>query len=381
MDLAGKRVLLRAGFDVPIEHGSVTNTERIDALVPTMKAILDRGGALILLAHQGRPKGEGYEEEFSQKPLIPVLEERLGVPIQFGKADDLSSGQVLLLENLRFDAREKKNDVSFARELAALGDVYVNDAFPNCHRAHASMVVLPTLLPSCMGLALEQEVQHLSMVNDHPRRPLILIVSGAKMETKVPVIERFLTIGDAILTGGGIANTFLAAQGMDIGNSLYDKEYLETARALLTKSARGEGASIHLPVDAIVSESAEGTMTDISLQDHADAQAIFDIGPKTASQYAENIKGAGTVIWNGPLGMYERPECAEGSRAVAAALAQSDAYSVVGGGDTIDFHHRYGCPMDTYTFVSTGGGAMLEFLAGKPLPALEALQETVVQAE
>jgi phosphoglycerate kinase len=384
-DISGKRVLLRAGFDLPIEDGVVTDCSRVEALVPTMQYVLAHGASLILMAHQGRPKGKPVPE-FSQKPLIPVLEKLLGTTVHFadsctGEAtraltSSLKAGDVLLLENLRYDEREEKNDPDFAKELAELGDVYVNDAFTNCHRAHASMVGIPALIPSYMGLQLAEEVVHLSKVVDAPARPLVLIISGAKMETKVPVIEFFLSKGDDVLLGGAIANTFIAAEGHNVGASLFEAQFGESAREMLSRVG---GARIHVPTDAVVATEAsdQAESHTVSINDIPSDRAIYDVGEKTISSYVQAIDAASTIVWNGPLGVYEKSQFSNASKRVADALARATkrgAVTIIGGGDTIDLHTRYGLPIDAYTFVSTGGGAMLEFVSGRTLPALAALQ-------
>lgn len=388
VDLKGKRVLLRAGFDVPIEHGKVIDRSRIEAVLPTMKYILDHGASLIILAHQGRPKGE-VVPAMSQKPLVSVLKKLLDLPIEFAdscagsqtlkKARSLKSGQVLLLENVRFDPREKeKKDLSLAEEFAQMADIYVNDAFPNCHRNHTSMVETAKRLPAYMGLQLQQEVKHLSRVLDDPRRPMILIISGAKMETKIPIIEYFLDKGDEILLGGTIANTFIAARGFDVGQSKYETGFMEKAQELMLEGDKEEKADIHVPRDVkVASDPKEKTCLDLPLEDIEGDMAIFDIGKITVKRYIESITKAGMVIWNGPLGMYEEEKFSEGSKAIAKVIAKETKkrgmISIIGGGDTIDLHTRYGLSLDAYTFVSTGGGAMLEFVSGKSLPALEPL--------
>ena len=388
VDLTGKRVLLRAGFDVPMEHGKVIDRSRIEAIVSTMRYILNHGASLIILAHQGRPKGE-VVPAMSQKPLLPILKKLLDASVDFAdscsggetlkKARSLKPGQVLLLENVRFDPREKeKKDVSLAEEFAQMADIYVNDAFPNCHRSHVSMVETAKRLPSYMGLQLEQEVEHLSSVLDNPRRPMILIISGAKMETKIPIIEHFLDKGDEILLGGTIANTFIAARGFDIGQSKYETGFMEKARELMLEGDKEKKADIHVPRDAVVASDPQAkTCLDLPLEDIEGDMAIFDIGKITAKRYIESITKAGMVIWNGPLGMYEEKQFAEGSKAIAKAIAKETKkrgmISIIGGGDTIDVHTRYNLPLDAYTFASTGGGAMLEFVSGKSLPALEPL--------
>lgn len=382
-ELTGKRVLLRAGFDLPMEDGKIQDISRVEALVPTMRYVLDHDASLVIMAHQGRPKGKP-DPAFSQKPIVPVLEKLLGTTVHFASsctgpetqhlAASLAPGQVLLLENLRFDPREKENDEGFARELAGLGDVYVNDAFTNCHRAHASMVGVPAFLPHYMGLQLEQEVSHLSKVVEDPAHPLTLIVSGAKMETKVPVIAFFQTKGDDILLGGAIANTFVAAEGNDVGRSLFETEFAEQAKDMLAAT----GARIHVPLDAVVAaelkEDADWKRVNVS-EIPAD-MAIYDVGDATINDYISVIEKSKCIVWNGPIGVYEVEPFATASKRIAQAVAtatQNGAFTVIGGGDTIDLHTRYNLPLTAYSFVSTGGGAMLEFVSGQQLPALQAL--------
>jgi len=389
--LKGKKVLLRAGFDVPVKGGNVTDSSRIEAVLPTMKFILKQGAALILMAHQGRPKGERVPE-MSQKPLVPVLEKLLKVKIQFADscrgpevqkmAAGLKAGEVLLLENLRYEKAEnskepKERDV-FAKELAALAEVYVNDAFPNCHRDHASMTSVPKFLPSFMGLQLEQEVKNLSKVVEDPRRPLTLIVSGAKMETKVPVIEYFLNKGDDVLLGGCIANTFIAARGFEVGASKYEEEQVEKAQEIMLEAEKVDLADVHVPRDVVVATEAteKATKLDLPLENILGDMMILDVGKVTVERYKKIIEKSGTIIWNGPLGLYELNHFSHGTKRLAEAIREATAkgaISIIGGGDTIDFHTKYQYPMDGYTFVSTGGGAMLDFISGKELPALKAL--------
>lgn len=388
-NLDGKRVLLRAGFDVPLENGVVTDTTRIEAITETMKYILDKGGILILMAHQGRPKN-APDPAFSQEPLVPVLEKLLSATVHFAKdcigsvAEDVvrkaKPGDVVLLENLRFHPGEKKNDSSFAEALAKLGDVYVNDAFTNCHRDHASMVGVPKLLPSFMGFALEQEVKHLALLHD-PARPMTLIVAGSKMETKVPVIERFLKKGDNILVGGCIANTLIAARGFNVAASRYDEEGVELAQELMQESEKKDRASIVVPRDVVVaselSETAE--KLDLPVEDVEGDMAIYDIGKVTIQRYIDIIAASKTIVWNGPLGVYEYNRFSHSSKRIAEAVAEATkngATSIIGGGDTIDFHLKYKYPLDAYTFVSMGGGAMLEFVAGKQFTSLKLLRRT-----
>lgn len=382
LDFDGKRVLLRAGFDLPIENGVVTDATRVEALKDTMLAILDKG-SLVIMAHQGRPKGKPVPEE-SQRPLVPILEKLLGRPVAFAPscvgpeaeamAKALKPGEALLLENLRYDAREEKNDPAFAAELAALADAYVCDAFSNAHRAHASMVGVPKLLPSAMGLQMEKEVENLSKVLG-TRSGLCVIVSGAKLETKVPVIDAFIGKAETIVVGGAIANTFLAATGKPIGASLSDPAEVPTAKRIIDAAKD----ALLLPTDVVVAaapdkpSSAAVRMVD----DVPPDQAILDVGPSSAARIAEAVKRAKTVVWNGPLG-YAEEEAFSKSTIVAAeaivAATAAGAFTVIGGGDTLDVHARYGLSLNPYSFVSTGGGAMLDFLAEGDLPALAALR-------
>ena len=386
--LRGKRVILRAGFDVAIENGKVMDTERIEALIPTIKHLLQEGASVVILSHQGRPKGKRLPE-YSQKPVTPVLEKLLGMSVAFAdscvgpetlaKAKALKPGEILFAENLRYEAGEEQNDPSFAKQLAELGDIYVNDAFTNCHRKHASMVGLAELLPSYAGLQLQKELENLSPILEEPKRPLVLIVSGAKMETKVPVIKQFLTRGDDILLGGCIANTFIAAKGHSVGKSKYEQGALEEAREFLKEAEKEGQASIHVPVDAVLaSEPKEGVATqDLPVTSIGSDTAIFDIGSNSVKQYKDVIAKAGMIVWNGPIGFYEVEAFAGATKELATAVAaatKKGAVSIIGGGDTLDFHVRYGYPLDAYSFVSTGGGAMLEFIAGKTLPALVPLR-------
>ncbi|PIR53410.1 phosphoglycerate kinase [Candidatus Peregrinibacteria bacterium CG10_big_fil_rev_8_21_14_0_10_49_10] len=387
-DLTGKKVLLRAGFDVPIEDGKVQDTTRIEAMVPTMKYILDSRAALIIMAHQGRPKAK-VVPEMSQKPLVPVLKQLLGINVDFAercvgeetktKAAALQPGQVLLLENLRFEPGEKQEkDSAFAEQLAALADIYVNDAFTNSHRDHASMTGVPKLLPGYLGLQAQQEVENLSKAFDRPGHPVTLIVSGVKMETKVPVIENFLTRADHILLGGGIANTFIAASGYDVGTSLYEEQWVEKAQEIMLESDSDKNATVHVPTDAVLAtEPAENAVkVDLPVENIAGDMAIYDIGVRTLEQYLQIIQQSRTIVWNGPLGLHEFNRFSHATKRVAEAIAaatKNGAISIVGGGDTLDFHERYGYSLEAYTFVSTAGGAMMDFISGKKLPALEVL--------
>jgi phosphoglycerate kinase len=391
--LKDKKVLLRAGFDVPMEGGKITDISRIEAVVPTMKAILKGGAALIIMAHQDRPKGERVPD-MSQKPIVPVLEKLLKTTVQFcdqcrgpeakKAAAALKPGEVLLLENLRYEKEEDSKDPAkrepFAKELASLADIYVNDAFTNCHRDHASMTGVPKLLPSYMGLGLEQEVTHLSKAVDDPRHPLTLIVSGAKIETKVPVIEYFLDKGDDVLLGGCIANTFIAARGFEVGASKYEEDQMEKAQEIMLEGEKTELADVHVPRDVVVATEATDTAEklDLPLENVMGDMMILDVGKVTIERYRKIIEKSGTIIWNGPLGMYELNRFSHASKRIAEAIRDATAkgaVSIIGGGDTVDFLQKYGYPVSDFTFVSMGGGAMLDFISGKELPALKVLKK------
>lgn len=399
-NLQGKRVLVRAGFDVPIEDGQVQDMTRIDALVPTMKHILDSGASLVLMAHQGRPtpRRQGYEGqegepnlEFTQKPLVPVLEKILGVTVQFADsccgevaktlAANLQPREVLLLENLRFEKGEKSSDLlerdALGKVLASLADVYVNDAFTNCHRDHASMTSVPKFMgEKYMGFNVQKEVEGLSKVTHDPDHPLTLIISGLKMETKVPVIEQFLFSGDDILVGGGVANTMLVARGHDVAKSKIDDDFVEKGAQILATGSSADNAEIHLPTDGTCAQDPSSDPSVHAIGNIPADLIMFDIGPETMQNYAQVIAASKTIVWNGPMGMYENESFAGGTKAIADAVVQATedgAVSIIGGGDTLDFHEKFGYSLDAYTFVSTAGGAMLDFISGKELPALKAL--------
>lgn len=389
-DLKGKRVLLRAGFDLPMsDDGHVEDVTRVEAIKKTMKFIINSGAVLIIMAHQGRPKN-GPEEKFSQKPLTKVLEKVLKATVHFApdcigpEAEKIVAkakpGEVVLLENLRFYPEEKKNDPAFAKALAKLADIYVNDAFTNCHRVHASMVGVATLLPVYMGFNLEQEIEHLTVALTNTARPVTLIIAGSKMETKVPVIERFLKKGDHILVGGCIANTLIAARGFDVGASKYDETEIELAQTLMLESSKEGNAKIHVPRDVVVANELSETATklDLPVEDIMGDMAIYDVGKVTIERYLEAIQSSKLIIWNGPLGVYEFNRFSHATKRIAEAIAKATkggAISLIGGGDTIDFHLRYKFSLKAYTFVSMGGGAMLEFISGKKFESLKVLEK------
>ncbi len=387
--ISGKRVLLRAGFDLPIKNGKVTDATRVTAIEKTMRTIIDAKAILIIMAHQGRPKN-GPDPQFTQAPIVPILKKLLKTKVHFAsdcigrEAERIIAtakpGEVVLLENLRFHSEEKKNDLGFSKKLSELADVYVNDAFTNCHRDHASMVGITQYLPSYMGFSLAEEVKFLSFIVEKPKHPLTLIVAGSKMETKVPVIQKFLEKGEHILVGGCIANTLIAGRGFDVGSSKYDPSEISLAQELMLESEKDSSAQIHVPRDVVVASelSEKAVKLDLPVEDIMGDMSIFDIGKITIKRYEDIIASSKMIVWNGPVGVYEYNRFSHGSKRLAEAIAKATkkgAISIIGGGDTIDFHLKYGYSLDTYSFVSMGGGAMLEFLAGKKFASLKALQK------
>ena len=378
LDLKNKRVFIRVDFNVPLAAGGqeITSDKRIKASLPTIQYALDHGAGLILAAHLGRPKGK-VNPEMSLKPVAERLAKLLGRPVKMApdcigpevEAMKPAPGEVLLLENLRFHPEEEKNDSGFSRKLAALCDVYVHDAFGSAHRAHASTVGMIAFVPkAAAGLLMEKELQYLTMATTNPARPSIAILGGAKVSDKIEVISNLAKIVDRLLIGGAMAYTFLKAQGQPTGKSLVEDDKLDLARNLL----KSVGAKMLLPVDhVVVSELKEGAPNDVVETVPADKMGV-DIGPKTVDAFSKVIAGAKTVIWNGPMGVFEKPPFDKGTVAVAKAVAQSGATSIVGGGDSEKAVKSAGVA-DKISHVSTGGGASLEFLAGIKLPGVEAL--------
>ncbi len=381
-NIDGKRVLVRVDFNVPLEDGAVADDTRIRAALPTIDDLRSRGARLILVSHLGRPKDR--EPELSLRPAADRLAELSGADVTLapsvvgddvhGFANNLSRGDILMLENVRYEPGETKNDPDLARELASLASVYVDDAFGAAHRAHASTEGVARLLPDhAAGLLLEREVTTLTRLLEAPDRPLVAVLGGAKVSDKIAVIDRFREVADTILIGGAMCFPFLAAQGHRVGDSLCAEEDVELARRVLDQTA-GEGADLELPVDLVAGDrfAADAEVTPIDGVDVPDGLMGLDVGPKTAESYAAVIAGAGTVFWNGPMGAFELEPFAAGTRALALAVAEAPGTTVVGGGDSAAAIHRFGYA-DRVTHLSTGGGAALELIEGKPLPGVEAL--------
>jgi phosphoglycerate kinase len=382
LDLRGKRVLIRADLNVPMEQGKITSDARIRASLPTIRQALDKGAAKVMvMSHLGRPKEGVYEEQYSLAPVAKRLEELLGRPVKLVKdwldgSWQQEPGEVVLLENVRFLPGEKADDPELGKKMAALCDVFVMDAFATAHRAEASTHAVAKFAPEvCAGLLLMKELNALRQALEHPKRPLLAIVGGAKVSTKLGVLETLAQKVDQLIVGGGIANTFLAAQGLKIGKSLYEPELVPQAKRIL-EQAKARGAEIPLPVDVVVakelSPSAKAEVKAITQL--AEDDLILDIGPKTAEHYAALIHSAGTIVWNGPVGVFEIDQFGAGTRKIAEAIAKSSAFSIAGGGDTLAAIEKYGVG-EGIDYQSTAGGAFLEFLEGKKLPAVEILEQ------
>ncbi len=379
IDLKGKRVLMRVDFNVPMEGGKVTDDKRIKASLPTIKFVLDQGASLVLMSHLGRPKG-GFDPEFSLKAAANVLAGYLGIPVQMAPdcvgpevekmAKALKPGGVIMLENTRFHPEEEKNDPELARKMAALGEVFVNDAFGSAHRAHSSTEGVAHFLPAVSGFLMEKELEYLGRATTNPEHPYIAILGGAKISDKILVVENLLTKCDKLIIGGGMANTFLTAIGLNMRDSLVEAGSIDTAKAILAKS----GNRIILPVDAVIADKfeAEANNKIVDVDKIPAGWRMMDVGPKTLELYKETLKGAKLIVWNGPVGVFEMPKFAEGTFSLARLLAESGATTVIGGGDSASAVKKAGVA-NKMTFVSTGGGASLEFLEGKELPGVAAL--------
>ncbi len=379
IDLKGKRVLMRVDFNVPMDKGAVTDDKRIKAALPTIQYVLDQGASLVLMSHLGRPKG-GPDPEFSLKPAAEVLAGLLGKPVKMAPdcvgpevekmAKALKPGEVLMLENTRFYPGEEKNDLDLAKKMAVLGDVYVNDAFGSAHRAHSSTEGVARFLPAVSGFLMEQELEYLGKATSNPERPYIAILGGAKISDKIAVVENLLAQCDRLIIGGGMANTFLAAKGYAMQDSLVEAGSVETAKAIMAKA----GNKLLLPVDFVAADKFDaGANSQIVAADKIPAGwRAMDIGPKSLDLFNQALKGARLVVWNGPVGVFEMPKFAEGTFAIAKLLAASGATTVIGGGDSASAVKKAGVAKQM-THVSTGGGASLEFLEGKVLPGVAAL--------
>ena len=382
-DLNGKKVLLRCDFNVPQdkETGAITSDKRIVAALPTIQYLLDNGAAVIACSHLGKPKGT-WKESLTLAPVAVRLAELLGKDVIFAKdiigedakakAAALQPGQILLLENLRFDPREEKNDPEFAKELASMAELFVSDAFGTVHRAHASTAGVAAYLPAYSGMLIEKELSIMGKALDDPKRPFVAILGGAKVSSKIGVINNLLEKADTIIIGGGMAYTFKAAQGFKIGQSLLEADRIDYAKDMIAK-AEEKGVKFLLPIDNICAKEFSADAEPILVEgDIADDLMGMDIGPKTREIFAEAVKGAGTIVWNGPMGVFEFDAFAEGTKAMARALAESGAVTIVGGGDSASAVEKLGFA-DKITHISTGGGASLEFLEGKELPGVACL--------
>jgi len=379
IDIKGKRVLMRVDFNVPMQDGKVTDDKRIRASLPTIQYVLAQGASLILMSHLGRPKG-GPDPVFSLKPASEVLAGLLGKPVQMAPdcvgpdvekmAKALKPGDVLMLENTRFHAGEEKNDLELAKQMAVLGDVYVNDAFGSAHRAHSSTEGVARFLPAVSGFLMEQELEYLGRATSNPEHPYVAILGGAKISDKIAVVENLLAICDKLIIGGGMANTFLAAKGFNMQDSLVEASSIDTAKSILQKS----GDKLLLPVDAVIADKfeAEANNKVVDVDKVPAGWRIMDIGPKSIGAFKAALKGAKLIVWNGPMGVFEMPKFAEGTFAIARLLADSGATTVIGGGDSASAVKKAGVAKQM-THVSTGGGASLEFLEGKELPGVAAL--------
>lgn len=386
IDVNGKRVLARCDFNVPLKDGEITNDKRIVAALPTIKYLMEHGAKVILCSHLGRPKGE-YKPEFSLAPVAKRLSEYLGVEVKLAEdpevvganakamASELKDGEVMLLENVRYRAEETKNEENFSKELASLADIFVNDAFGTAHRAHCSTTGVASYLPAVCGYLIQKEIKFMGGALANPKRPLVAILGGAKVSDKIGVIENLIDKCDTIIVGGGMAYTFMKYFGHNIGDSLLEADWVEKAGEMM-KTAEDKGVKFLIPVDNKVGkEYDENTESQIVSSDEIpDGWMGLDIGPETQELFADAIKGAGTVIWNGPMGVSEWENFASGTISIAKAVADSGAISIIGGGDSVAAVTKLGFA-DKMSHISTGGGASLEFLEGKDLPGICALQD------
>ncbi|RUO27893.1 phosphoglycerate kinase [Aliidiomarina sedimenti] len=378
-DLRGKRVLIREDLNVPIKDGKVTSDARLKAALPTLQKALEQGAKVMVMSHLGRPEEGEYDEAYSMAPVARYLEEALKFPVRiesnYLNGVDVAGGELVVFENVRFNQGEKKNDPELAKKLAALCEIFVMDAFGTAHRAQASTYGVAQYAPiACAGPLLSAELEALGKALKEPKRPLVAIVGGSKVSTKLTVLNSLVRKVDQLIVGGGIANTFIKAAGHNIGKSLCEDELVREAKRL-ADSAKTRGADIPVPTDVVTGkEFAENAAAETkAVTDVADDDMIFDIGPETSEALAEILKSAGTIVWNGPVGVFEFEQFGAGTQALAQAIAASDAFSIAGGGDTLAAIDKYGIA-DKISYISTGGGAFLEFLEGKTLPAVAILE-------
>ena len=386
IDVSGKRVLVRCDFNVPMQDGKITDDIRITSALPTVKYLIENNAKVILMSHMGRPKGEP-KPEFSLKPVADRLSQLLGKEVIFAASDvvvddkvretaeELQPGQVMLLENVRYRKEETKNEEPFTGQLAQLGEIFVNDAFGTAHRAHCSTAGLAEYMPSVSGFLIEKEVKFLGDALENPERPFVAIMGGAKVGDKIPVIENLLKKVDSLIVVGGLSYTFFKAMGYEIGTSILDEESIELAKELMEK-AKAAGVQLMLPVDTVCAKEFDNSSEKgVFDRDKIPADMMgMDIGPKTIDMYKKVISTAKTVVWNGPAGVFEMPNFAEGTKAIAEALAKSEAVTIIGGGDSAAAVEQFGYA-DKMTHISTGGGASLEFLEGKELPGISCLED------
>ncbi|MGN6741634.1 phosphoglycerate kinase [Dyella sp.] len=379
LDLRGKRVLIREDLNVPIENGRITSTQRLDASLPTIRAARDAGAKVMVLSHLGRPKEGQFDEDSSLAPVAAWLGDKLGTPVRLVRdylgGVEVADGEVVVLENCRMNVGEGKDDEALSKQYAALCDIFVMDAFGTAHRAQASTHgVIRFAKVAAAGPLLAAELDALGKALEHPAKPLLAIVAGSKVSTKLTLLENLIGKVDQLIVGGGIANTFIAAAGHHVGNSLYERDLLDAAKKVIADAKR-RGAEVPMPVDVVVAPefSAQAPATVKPVDQVKDGEMILDIGPETARRYAELIAKAGTVVWNGPVGVFEFDAFGKGTETLARAIAASSAFSIAGGGDTLAAVDKYGIEKDV-SYISTGGGAFLEFLEGKELPAVTALK-------
>lgn len=385
LDLAGKRVLIREDLNVPVKNGSVTSDARLKAAIPTLKAALSAGAKVMVMSHLGRPTEGEYDEAFSMQPVVTYLKNALDYPVRLATSYlsgcELVEGELVVFENVRFNEGEKKNSEMLSKQLAALCDIYVMDAFGTSHRAQASTYGVAKFAPiACAGPLLSAELDALGKALKAPKRPLVAIVGGSKVSTKLTVLDSLSGIVDQLIVGGGIANTFIAAEENPVGKSLYEEDLVPEAKRLRSAALANDG-DIPVPSDVVTGKAfSEDTVAEIkAVADVEQDDMIFDIGPATADALAKLLESAGTIVWNGPVGVFEFPQFAAGTKKIAHAIAKSQAFSIAGGGDTLAAIDQFGIANDI-SYISTGGGAFLEFLEGKKLPAVEVLEQRAAEA-